>query len=86
VLLENILSRLYSELTAANNWKQRLEEKLYKKNEQVLFIEGAADSGKEVRGRLDGITDIGEILITPDGETQAHAFITGELVFVNKIC
>ena len=86
VLLENILSRLYNELTAANNWKQRLEQKLYKKNEQVLFIEGAAGSGKEVRGRLDGITDIGEILITPDGEKEARAFITGELVFINQIC
>jgi len=90
VLLEKILSRLYGELSAAknektentanNNLKTRLEQKLYKKNEQVLFIEGAADSGKEVKGRLIGITDIGELLIIPDGETQARPFITGELV------
>jgi len=79
VLLEKILSRLYSELGAANNWKLRLEQKLYKRNEQVLFIEGAADSGKEIKGRFIGITEIGELLIIPDGEMQARPFITGEL-------
>jgi len=80
-LLENILLRLYSELDEgnANNWKPRLEQKLYKKGEQVLFIEGAADSGKEVKGRLTGITETGELLIVPDGEAQARSFITGEL-------
>ena len=83
VLLENTLSRLYSELDVknANNWKPRLEQKLYKKDEQVLFIEGAAGSGKEVKGRLTGITDTGELLIIPDGETQARSFITGEIKF-----
>jgi len=84
-LLENILSRLYTELNAANNWKQRLEQKLYKKNEQVLFIEGAAGSGKEVKGILIGITDTGELLIVPDGETKPRQFVTGELVFMAKI-
>jgi len=84
-LLENILSRLYTELNAANDWKGRLEQKLYKKNEQVLFIEGAADSGKEVKGVLAGITDTGEVLIVPDGEGQARPFITGELVFIAKV-
>jgi len=85
VLLEKILERLYSELDAAqcagaNTWKPRLEQKLYKKGEQVVFIEGAADSGKKISGCLCGIGDGGELLITPDGETQARAFVTGELV------
>jgi BirA family transcriptional regulator, biotin operon repressor / biotin---[acetyl-CoA-carboxylase] ligase len=81
-LLEKILSRLYSELDEGNagNWKPRLERKLYKKGEQVIFIEGAAGSGKEVKGRLTGISDIGELLIIPNGETQASPFITGELI------
>jgi BirA family transcriptional regulator, biotin operon repressor / biotin---[acetyl-CoA-carboxylase] ligase len=79
-LLEKILLCLYNELNAANNWKPRLEQKLYKIDEQVLFIEGAADSGKEVKGRLAGITESGELLIVPNGETQARPFITGELV------
>jgi BirA family transcriptional regulator, biotin operon repressor / biotin---[acetyl-CoA-carboxylase] ligase len=82
VLLENILSRLYSELDAENgkDWKPRLEQKLYKKDEHVLFIEGAAGSGKEVKGRLIGITENGELLIVPEGEVQARPFITGELI------
>jgi len=83
VLLEKILSRLYSELDMSNDWKPRLEQKLYKRNEQVLFIEGAADSGKEIKGRLTGITEIGELLIIPDGEMQVLPFITGELVIIN---
>jgi BirA family transcriptional regulator, biotin operon repressor / biotin---[acetyl-CoA-carboxylase] ligase len=83
-LLENILSRLHAELSAANNWKRRLEQKLYKKNEQVLFIEGAAGSGKEVIGVLNGITDSGELLIVPDSETKPRRFVTGELVIINK--
>jgi BirA family transcriptional regulator, biotin operon repressor / biotin---[acetyl-CoA-carboxylase] ligase len=85
-LLEKILLRLYGELGAANDWKLRLEKKLYKKNEQVLFLEGAAGSGKEVKGRLTGITDIGELLIIPNGETKPRSFITGELVFTTKVC
>jgi BirA family biotin operon repressor/biotin-[acetyl-CoA-carboxylase] ligase len=79
VLLEKILSRLYDELNGANDWKSRLEQRLYKKDEQVVFIEGAAESGKEVRGRLTGIGEGGELLITADGETPARSFITGEL-------
>jgi BirA family transcriptional regulator, biotin operon repressor / biotin---[acetyl-CoA-carboxylase] ligase len=83
VLLEKILSRLYSELEAgnANNWRPRLEQKLYKKNKQVLFIEGIAGSGKEIKGRLAGINESGELLIIPEGETQVRSFITGELIF-----
>ncbi|WP_461247902.1 biotin--[acetyl-CoA-carboxylase] ligase [Treponema sp. R6D11] len=85
LLLEKILERLYVELEAAqraeaDTWKPRLEQKLYKKGEQVLFVEGAADSGKKISGRLWGIGDGGELLIIPDGETQASPFITGELV------
>jgi BirA family biotin operon repressor/biotin-[acetyl-CoA-carboxylase] ligase len=89
VLLEKILSRLYSELDAAqngeeensaNNWRQRLEQKLYKKGEQVLFIEGAAGSGKEVKGLLAGIGNGGELLIVPNGEEDKRSFVTGELI------
>jgi len=91
VLLEKILSRLYGELGAAQkgeaeniankNLKTRLEQKLYKINEQVLFIEGAAGSGKEVKGRLAGIAEGGELLIVPNGEEHGKSFVTGELVF-----
>jgi BirA family biotin operon repressor/biotin-[acetyl-CoA-carboxylase] ligase len=65
----------------AKDWKPRLEQRLYKNGEPVIFIEGAAGSGREVRGRLAGIGEGGELLIVPEGETQARAFVTGELVF-----
>jgi len=90
ILLENILLRLYDELAydkcnetgiVKENWKTRLEERLYKKGEQVIFMDGAADSGREIRGRLAGITDEGELLIVPEGDTKPYAFITGELAF-----
>ena len=82
-LLEKILARLYGELETAEgkDWKFRLEQRLFKKNERVVFVEGAAGSGKEVSGVLSGITETGELLIVPDGETNARSFITGELKF-----
>jgi len=80
-LLERTLTRLYDELEtpAGADWKTRLEQRLFKKDEQVLFIDGAAGSGKKVKGRLTGIGAGGELLIRPDGEKEAGAFITGEL-------
>jgi len=82
-LLEKILVRLYDELGESScyyeNWKTRLEQRLFKKGEQVVFIEGAANSGKEVKGCLEGITPAGELLITPQGQTIPQPFVTGEL-------
>lgn len=84
-LLEKILICLYAELETSqdNNWKRRIEQRLYKKDEQVIFKEGAADdSGKTIKGRLYGISDSGELLIIPNGESEAVSCVTGELVFV----
>ena len=83
VLLEKVLKWLYDELEdpAIENWKSRLEQRLYKKGEEVVFLDGAADSGKEIKGRLTGIGDSGELLIVPRREIQARSFITGELSF-----
>ncbi|GHT92702.1 biotin--[acetyl-CoA-carboxylase] ligase [Spirochaetia bacterium] len=84
-LLEKILARLHAELETAKDgggpgaWQNRLTERLYRRGEQVCFVEGAADSGKEVWGRLTGIGSGGELLIVPDGGTEARAFVTGEL-------
>ncbi|MDR1838397.1 MAG: biotin--[acetyl-CoA-carboxylase] ligase [Treponema sp.] len=82
-LLEKILACLYNEIEtgAGEDWKRRLEQRLYKKNEKVVFIDGAVGSGKEAGGVLAGITETGELLIVPDGETAARSFITGEMVF-----
>ncbi|GHV05455.1 hypothetical protein FACS189485_12450 [Spirochaetia bacterium] len=84
-LLEKILARLYEELETVedggsqDSWRERLTERLYRKGEQVCFVDGAADSGREVTGRLAGIGEGGELLIVPEGETAAQAFVTGEL-------
>jgi biotin-(acetyl-CoA carboxylase) ligase len=79
VLLEKILDSFYSELTATQeSLKSRLEQRLYKKNERVVFIEGAAGSGKEITGVLVGISETGELLIAV-GEQETRSFITGEL-------
>jgi len=82
VLLEKILLRIYDELEtdAGENWKSRLDERLYKKDENVLFIDGAVSSGKEVKGRLCGIGDNGELLVIPKDKKEPQSFITGELV------
>jgi BirA family biotin operon repressor/biotin-[acetyl-CoA-carboxylase] ligase len=80
VLLEKILVFFYSELVITQeSLKSRLEQRLYKKNEKVIFIEGAAGSGRGITGVLSGITETGELLIAVDGEQEARSFITGEL-------
>jgi len=83
-LLERVLVRLYDELFGQEknnkNWKYRLEERLFKLGSSVIFIDGPADSGKEVRGKLTGIGNNGELLIIPDGKEEMLVFITGELV------
>ena len=82
-LLEKILARLYEEIetSPSNDWKIRLEQRLYKKGEKVVFIDGAAGAGREVKGLLAGIGDSGELLIVPEGEKIMRPFITGELSF-----
>jgi len=87
-LLKKILTRLFDELEtrAGENWKKRLEERLYKKGELVIFIEGSADSGREIRGCITGIGDNGELLILPEGDNILQAFITGELKFPISLC
>ena len=84
-LLEKILTRLFEELNAQQNavgWKARLEQRLYKKGEQVVFVEGEAGSGRETRGLLAGIGEGGELLILAEGEKQPRSFVNGELMFL----
>jgi BirA family biotin operon repressor/biotin-[acetyl-CoA-carboxylase] ligase len=94
-LLEKTLFRLYRELETpegnagtgnALDWRERLEQQLYQKGEQVAFIAGAPGSDRIVEGRLAGIGAGGELLLVPKGETGARPFITGELALtVNKL-
>jgi BirA family biotin operon repressor/biotin-[acetyl-CoA-carboxylase] ligase len=78
MLLEHILARLYNELTAdRTDWRRRLEERLFKKDEHVRFIPGAADSPLQIEGVLKGIDTEGELII--DTGSGKRSFITGEL-------
>jgi BirA family biotin operon repressor/biotin-[acetyl-CoA-carboxylase] ligase len=82
LLLKKILACLYSEIAqtpSGDDWRERLKTRLYRYGERVRFFDGGADTGQQVEGVLSGIGETGELLITPDGETQARAFITGEL-------
>jgi BirA family biotin operon repressor/biotin-[acetyl-CoA-carboxylase] ligase len=87
-LLEKILIRLYSELETetGENWKDRLEERLYKKGKIISFMEGIADSDREVTGRIVGIGNTGELLIVSHGETEARSYFTGELKISSDLC
>ena len=84
-LLEKILTRLHEALDPENNneyWHERINDRLYKKNEKVSFAEGAAGSEKIVTGALEGISPNGELNILPDGENTVRSFITGELLIL----
>jgi BirA family biotin operon repressor/biotin-[acetyl-CoA-carboxylase] ligase len=82
LLLEKIIKFFYTELEMpeANNWKNRIENRLYKKDQKVIFIDGEADSGKAIKGILYGIGESGELLIIPGGKTEVRSFVTGELL------
>jgi BirA family biotin operon repressor/biotin-[acetyl-CoA-carboxylase] ligase len=79
-LLEKILIRLQAEAGGhADDWRERIEARLYHKGRPVCFAEGPADSGKTVTGILSGIGTGGELLLIPDGGSEAASFTTGEL-------
>jgi BirA family biotin operon repressor/biotin-[acetyl-CoA-carboxylase] ligase len=80
-LLEGILLRLREELEGpgAASWRPRLEARLFRRGERVLFLEGPAASGRPLEGTLAGIGEGGELLLIPGGETAPRPFLTGEL-------
>jgi BirA family biotin operon repressor/biotin-[acetyl-CoA-carboxylase] ligase len=78
-LLERILGFLHRELASADFNRRRLEDRLYMKDRPVRFMPGKADSGCVVTGVLAGIGAGGELLIVPEGQTEARAYVTGEL-------
>jgi BirA family biotin operon repressor/biotin-[acetyl-CoA-carboxylase] ligase len=85
-LLEKILIRLHTELAApdgtgdhADDWRERIEARLYQKGSHVCFAAGPADSPETVTGILSGIGPGGELLLTLDGGTETASFTAGEL-------
>ncbi|MDR1787323.1 MAG: biotin--[acetyl-CoA-carboxylase] ligase [Treponema sp.] len=92
-LLEGVLLCLAEELRSGDGgtapggsppWQARLEERLYLRGSEVVFAEGAAGSGSETRGILEGIGPGGELLLRPAGEPHARPFVTGELLWDAK--
>jgi BirA family biotin operon repressor/biotin-[acetyl-CoA-carboxylase] ligase len=81
VLLEKFLSRFRARLEEEDKeaWRRDLENRLYRRGEEVGFAEGTADSGKILEGRLEGIGKEGELLIALGGENEARAYFNGEL-------
>jgi BirA family biotin operon repressor/biotin-[acetyl-CoA-carboxylase] ligase len=77
-LLAFILERLQGELTA-EDWRERLLGRLYRRGEMVRFIAGCADSGSAVEGILSGVREDGALLVLPQGAETPSAFVTGEL-------
>jgi len=81
-LLEKILFCLFNEFNFAEysgTWKNRLEQKLFKINEEVYFIKGQADSGNFIKGIITGVDDQGFLSLVPCGECNALFFNTGEI-------
>jgi len=81
ILLEKILSRLHDEIENAkvvNDWRNRIEARLYKKGGQICFAKGAADSNELITGTLAGLGAEGELLVIPRGENNTRAFTAGE--------
>jgi BirA family biotin operon repressor/biotin-[acetyl-CoA-carboxylase] ligase len=77
-LLELILARLQSELYA-EDWRERLLVRLYKRGEAVRFIAGRADAGSAIEGVLTGVREDGGLLVLPRGAESPSVFVTGEL-------
>jgi BirA family biotin operon repressor/biotin-[acetyl-CoA-carboxylase] ligase len=79
-LLEKILIRLHAEAGGhVDDWRERIEARLYRKGRPVCFADGPADSGKTITGILSGIGPGGELLLIPDGGAETASFTTGEL-------
>jgi BirA family biotin operon repressor/biotin-[acetyl-CoA-carboxylase] ligase len=87
VLLEKILVCLYTEIETSGtvNWRKRIDEKLYKKGNQVSFASGTADSPNIITGVLTGIGPGGELLVLTAGDSESGnkllSFTSGELLF-----
>jgi BirA family biotin operon repressor/biotin-[acetyl-CoA-carboxylase] ligase len=86
VLLEAVLVRLHDELCndSGENWKKRIEDRLYKKGEQVTFADGAADSGEIITGTIAGIGPGGLLMLMLPGETAPRPFVSGELILSSR--
>jgi BirA family biotin operon repressor/biotin-[acetyl-CoA-carboxylase] ligase len=78
LLLELVLGRLKAELSDPS-WKDRAEERLWKRGEVATFTAGAPGSRIEITGLIAGLTEEGALLVRADGGKEPRAYSSGEL-------
>jgi len=79
-LLEKILFNLKSELEKPlESVIERVDQNLFLKDKDVTFLEGLADRGKAISGKLKGVSKAGGLLIIPSGEVLPREFLAGEI-------
>lgn len=80
-LLAAILRRLFDLLEQGTEWKGALEQRLFKRGERVLFLNGMADQGKAVEGVLLGVGEGGELRLRCGEDAEERSFVAGELAW-----
>jgi BirA family biotin operon repressor/biotin-[acetyl-CoA-carboxylase] ligase len=83
-LLAAILRRLYDLLEKGAPWKEPLEQRLFKRGQGVLFLDGRADQGKPVEGILLGVGDGGALRLRCGEAGEERSFVAGELSWGQK--
>lgn len=80
-LLAAILRNLFVLLEKEAPWKEPLEQRLFKRGDRVVFLDGMADRGKAVEGILVGVGDGGELRLRCGEEGEERSFVAGELAW-----
>ena len=86
-LLERILHRIHAEFEtagAADDWRNRMEARLYMKGEKAIFAEGRADSAVEFEAVILGLENDGRLLVARDGIAEPRALVAGEQITVRR--
>ncbi|MDR2344275.1 MAG: biotin--[acetyl-CoA-carboxylase] ligase [Spirochaetaceae bacterium] len=80
-ILEKVLFSLANTLSSGfdDAWREEFEKRLYLKGRTVRFVAGNTAVPRTVTGTLAGISAGGEIILIPDGKTEAEAFAAGEI-------
>jgi biotin-(acetyl-CoA carboxylase) ligase len=79
-LLEKTLEALHDELNtgpSAHSWRERLEERLFRRGENIVFAPGGRGSDETIEAVIKGIGADGELIVqTANGE---QIFFSGEI-------
>ncbi|AEJ62306.1 biotin/acetyl-CoA-carboxylase ligase [Spirochaeta thermophila DSM 6578] len=78
--LEEVLLGVLSEVKAAlgdEEWREGVERRLWRRGEEVVFLEGDPDRGVRVCGVVEGVGGAGELLLRTDEGMKAC--VSGEV-------